>query len=164
MKVLPLPSQEKLRELFDYDPHTGVLRWKVNSGRARVGAVAGTPTNAGYLQVRVDRQIYLVHRIIFKLMTGRDPYFDIDHADRNPFNNAWHNIREASRSENNMNRGSYGSVHLKGVLNEGKRFRAQICVDRKPTYIGTYNTAEEAHEAWAKAYRELHGSEFARTK
>lgn len=165
MKIKPLPSQERLQELFDYDPHTGVLRHKIDrSHNARVGMIAGTICNRGYMQVWVDRRRYLAHRIIFKWVTGRDPSCDVDHADCNTLNNAWSNLREASRYENRLNTRCYGSIPFKGVGKNGKKFMARIYIDRKAKYIGQYNTAEEAHEAWAKAYREHHGSEFARTK
>lgn len=34
-------TQERLKELFDYDAHTGNLIWKVRRQRIKVGDVAG---------------------------------------------------------------------------------------------------------------------------
>ncbi len=60
MKILPLPSQESLQELFDYDPNTGHLRWKIDrSPNARIGMIAGTPNSMGYRMVRVDGKMYI---------------------------------------------------------------------------------------------------------
>ncbi len=100
--VHPLPAQSYLRECFDYDPDTGVLRWKVRPPEHFIdskwaaswnahwaGQEAGIVLARGYRQVCLDYKKYLAHRIIFRIMTGVDPGELIDHRDTDPGNNRW---------------------------------------------------------------------------
>lgn len=38
--------------------------------------------SAGHMQSRIDGVLYLAHRIIWKMMTGKDPDRLVDHRDR----------------------------------------------------------------------------------
>ena len=88
--VKPLPSLERLQEIFDLDG--GVLRWRKRphpqANRIRPGQVAGTPRGGrGYLLVRLDGRYWRVHRIIFKLHHGREPGPLLDHINNNKTDN-----------------------------------------------------------------------------
>lgn len=98
-------TQERVRELFDLDLETGVLRWKVRtSNRIKIGDVAGClKGDSGYLVVRIDDTLYKVHRVIYLLVHGYTPENDIDHIDRNRLNNIPTNLREVSQSCNSRN-------------------------------------------------------------
>lgn len=83
----------------------------------------------------------------------------VDHIDGDGLNNAWVNLRDVSPAVNMQNRkcATRASKHqLLGVTENHKRFLAQIMVNKKYQYIGTYDTPREAHEAYLKAKRELH--------
>ena len=69
----PLPSAQRLNELFVYSPETGKLTYKVKRGRFQVGTLAGTVLKNGYRQVVIDRSNYYASRLIWKLQTGEDP-------------------------------------------------------------------------------------------
>lgn len=108
----PLPSQQYLRECFAYAPHTGKLTWKKRPKHhfPHVGTMVYTnkmwagkpvslvkhkkPSGRIYLHILINSKKYPVHRIIFKWMTGRDPNGVIDHINRDPSDNRWHNLRE----------------------------------------------------------------------
>lgn len=46
----------------------------------------------------------------------------------------------------------------RGVVKDRKKFRAVIYQDRKPVNLGTFDTAEEAAEAYARKSKELFGT------
>ena len=159
-----LPSQARLKELLDYDPLTGGLVWKSGRGGQEAGTPAGNrlPGRNKYLQVGIDYQRCLVHRIIWVWMTGEDPgEMEIDHIDRNPLNNRWHNLRLASVSQNRTNVSVRNKTGLpKGVFPNGSGYMARIVKDRKKHYLGQFKNPDEAHQAYCKAAADLHG-EFA---
>jgi DNA-binding transcriptional MocR family regulator len=56
MKRLRLAA-ERLHELLDYDPDTGVFTWLEKRGRVKAGDVAGTLTDDG-VYIRVEGRRY----------------------------------------------------------------------------------------------------------
>ena len=91
-------------------------------------------------------------------MTGKDPSTDVDHKDRNRKNNAWSNLRLATALQNKVNSARKGKLPRGVHQRKGRtNFYAQIRVDGKPLHLGTFVTAEEAHQAYRKASLELHG-------
>lgn len=164
-------TAEKIRALFTYDKEEGILRWRNASGRYGrypAGSPAGSPNAEGYFQVRVDGQSYRICRLIWLHITGEWPKHQIDHIDRNPANDKWENLREATSSQNTANRGKNkpdkASCPLKGVQAVQKRksirYRANAAKDGQRFHLGYFDTPEEAHAAYVRASEELHG-EFA---
>jgi hypothetical protein len=183
MTPSPLPDQTYLRECFSYAPKTGELRWNPRpihhfvSARGQhmqwardAGKLAGTPHSQGCgIEVGVraagNGRKFLAHRIIWKLVTGKDPINEIDHKDNNPMNNRWNNLREATRMQNNQNtrakrfKRTPSSRHYpKGAYQHGNKFFSVITANKKRIYLGTFITADEAHKAYVLASRNLHGS------
>jgi HNH endonuclease/AP2 domain len=158
-------SNPPVRELFDYDPTTGVMTYKAARKKCRPGAVAGYGRSDGYNVISVNRKNYLRSRLAWLWMTGHWPAHEIDHKDKNPSNDRWDNLREATRSQNEMNGGlrKNNRLGLKGVR-QGKRdkgFGAGISINGKYVHLGTFPTAEEAHDAYKQAAAKYFG-EFAR--
>lgn len=164
-----LPSQEILREWFDYNPLTGIFVWRKEPrtiGPA-LGKVAGT-SNRKYVMISVPgfRQLG-AHRLAWIYVNGLTiGGSEIDHIDRNPTNNAIANLRLATSSQQKQNKGvqSNSRSGLKGAFfhasRKGKKWRTQIKVGGRIIFLGYFHTAEEAHEAYATAARE-HFGEFA---
>ncbi len=170
---------------FSYDPKTGDLVWKTQErelfrterdfrawNAQRAGKVAGyRATRVGgrpmALVLRFKLNTYCVHRVIWEMLHGKiPPGMVIDHINGNPFDNRLSNMRLATPSENSRNRGpaKNNACGLKGVcrLPSGS-FQAQIQVNGKNIYLGSFPTAEAAHATYATYAKELHGK-FARTK
>lgn len=179
-------SAAHARALLNYDPVTGVLIWRrrdpsmfadgKQSAAHRCGKwnsrYAGTVAGAldrkrGYLLIVIGNGHYKAHRIAWLIMTGKWPKNHIDHIDGYPSNNRFANLREATNSENMLNRGmqSNNRSGVKGVFWECRRSKwcAQIKVRGKLHFIGYFpeDKLNDAAAAYAAAAKELHG-EFAR--
>ena len=162
----------QVREIFDYDPLTGVLRWKIQVSRWEIGSVAGRQvekdTGKRYVEVRYDGKWYLAHRLAFAIMEGRWPDPEVDHENRNGFDNRWLNLREATKAQNAQNRKMpiTNKVGMKGVIRVTRfgvtKFEARIRVSGKQKHLGRFDTAQEAHAAYCNA-AEKHFGDFART-
>lgn len=107
-----------VREYFDYDPSSGVVTWKKTPPGVywfKPGKRAGYRKNRGYRIIIISGRGYLEHRIAWLWMTGVWPVNEIDHIDRVKNNNAWSNLRAATRQENEWNKGPLSS-NTSGVL------------------------------------------------
>ena len=167
-KPKPLPMQERLQELFEYSVTTGQFTRRKGFPGVSVGDVAGRVNRTtGYRVIDVDCDRYAAHRLVWMWVTGEDPGDqDIDHIDGCRTNNAWHNLRLATRSQNHCNRGpqANGTSGFKGVcfFKPRQKWRARLNVGYVEHHLGYFDTPEEAHAAYLAAAERLHG-EFART-
>jgi hypothetical protein len=185
-KVKELPSAEWLNERFLYEEDTGRLVWKTRprehfltdqSWKCWNTKYAGTEAGAkhshrGGIPSKINVRIgdgkgnYLAHRIIFALKGVEIPDgIQIDHRNGNPWDNRWDNLRLATHGENTSNRlyKRKGDSNLpKGVYVSGTRFSAAIRSNKKLSWLGTFNTSQEAEAAYISAASTLH-KEFART-
>lgn len=162
--IKPLPSLERLNELFTYEPLTGDLRWKSvppQFKRAKPGDLVGTIGAKGYRVVGIDRIYYLAHRIIWKMMTGADPVDQVDHEDTNRLNNRWNNLREADNGKNRYNAtiGRNNTSGFKGVCwdKSHNAWAAYIAAGDGHKRIGRFKIKADAIAARLKAAEELHG-------
>ncbi|MBI1620092.1 HNH endonuclease [Aquamicrobium sp. cd-1] len=99
------------------------------------------------------------------LINGAWPDHIVDHENCDPSDNRWVNLRAASISENNTNRSVLaGEVPFKGVyrIRKSGRYGAQIKKNRQHTWLGLFDTPEEAARAYDRAAIQLHG-EYAKT-
>ena len=160
-------TQDRLKELLRYCPRTGnFTRLVTRSGNAKAGSLAGALAVRGGIVIRIDGKDYHAHRLAYLYMTGAFPAagMEIDHIDRDATDNRWCNLRLATSSQNNHNTGvRKNNTHgYKGVSRVGNRWTARIRLNWKKYYLGCFATPEEAHAAYVKAAKEMHG-EFART-
>lgn len=159
------PSAQILRELFSYDPATGVVTRRVDVGcRIKAGAIVGKTLNKthGYRTVGIEGKTYLLHHVIWCMETGEWPSDQIDHRDGVRSNNRWRNLREASNGQNQQNtKIREGTIcGLTGVRYSPSRkknpYRATITADGVVISLGSFATPGEAHAAYLRAKRELH--------
>lgn len=150
-KTHVLPSNERLNELFTYNPETGELRRKVSrSGAGKVGSLAGTVDKLnGYRLVGVDRILYKAHRICFKMATGFDVgVFEIDHINGDRLDNRLSNLRMVSTATNLRNqkrRGNNTSGHTGVSFNKQlKKWDVRIHSNNKQFYLGSFTEKEDA--------------------
>jgi hypothetical protein len=145
-------TQEKLKELLDYDPNTGIFTWNVSRGKGKIGSAAGTKTRYGYTRIMVEGKLYFTHRLAWLYMTGNWPSEHIDHIDRDSSNNKFDNLREVTHAENRQNTRSKGYYWDKNR----NLWRAQIKLNGKYKYYGYHQTEEEARQAYLNAKNKYH--------
>jgi hypothetical protein len=150
VKPRPMPAFETLQERFEYEPDTGLLRFKVGPNRRyKAGDIAGTTQDNGYVVVTLAKRPLLVHRVAWKLMTGEEPPVAIDHKDRNRSNNRWSNLRASDMQRNQGNRIGRGTRRTKwGWEAWGGG-----------NYLGTYNTEKEAHQTYVQWHLSYFGTD-----
>lgn len=160
--IKALPSVEYLRACFDYDPATGILRWKRRPRKHFASAkawkawntkydgnIAGRINDEGYFTIYIMHRPYKGHRIIWKLMTGKEPPETMDHKNRDRSDNRWRNLKQSTHVAQALNRkvplnNTSGFI---GVWRNGGRWRARI----RRTNLGYFDTPEEAGLAYKKA-------------
>jgi len=142
MYVKTLPKQERLKELFNYNPERGELTWRISkSFRRPAGQTAGGLNGCGYPTVRVNNKAYLAHRIIWKLVTGEEPDV-IDHINRIRNDNRISNLRNCTTADNASNRGisKANSSGIKGVnwKKDKAKWHCQITMKGRAIHLGDY--------------------------
>jgi HNH endonuclease len=153
-------TAERVRELFHYDPETGRITWRMDRAtNAKAGDRAGCINRSdGYMVININGTNYSAHRLIWLWMTGEWPHEEIDHVNRIRHDNRFCNLREASPSENSFNsptRGGKCETLPRGVhKTRNGKFQAKI---GRNIHIGTYDTVEEAGNAYALAATALYG-------
>lgn len=164
-KAKKLPDVEILRKLIDYDPRTGVARWKPRpesmfSCGARTPAQKANAWNArfagselswvltGYRAAEIDGATYLVHRLVWKIMTGEEPPEFIDHINGVRDDNRWENLRAATRQQNNRNarRRKDNRSGVSGVQwhKASAKWQAAIGSGATRSFLGVYDNIEDA--------------------
>lgn len=133
-------TQELLRTLLEYDPQTGIFRWKIKaSSSAHHGDIAGCIDGQGYRVIRIYGKNRKAHRLARLYVYGDEPEV-IDHIDRNRSNNAIENLRAVTFSQNSANRAakSKNKSGFTGVYwNElGKKWQASIVANGRTHYVG----------------------------
>lgn len=153
---------KRLREVLDYEPTTGVFRWRVAIGRrVQAGNVAGTLHPKGYRQITIDARKYRAPRLAWFYVHGCWPKNQIDHMNGNRDDNRIENLRDVTSSENLQNqRRAYSSstTGFLGVSTHRKKFQARIMLDGKNRHLGTFPTPEAAHVVYLAAKRRLHAA------
>ena len=101
-----------------------------------------------------------MHRAILGLEFGDKRQGD--HVNMNTLDNRDENLRIATPSENQRNRGknANNTSGFKGVYwrKDKLRWVAQIGFDGKKKYLGLFATAQEAHRAYCEASQDKHGN------
>lgn len=161
MSANPLPTAARARELFDYDETDGSLRWRISqSSRARIGAMAGSVRKDGRRIVTIDGVQYLAARVVWLLVKGTWPAFEIDHIDCDTRNDRIANLRDVPTQINSQNKRRHRSDKRfgssLGAYPAGRRWRAQIVVGGKAKHLGCFDTEKEAFEAYLVAKRRMH--------
>ena len=150
-------NQSKLHEMFEYrDDGNLIHRYTVQGGK-RKGDVAGSPHNAGYRQICIDRKKHLIHRLIWCYHYGETPD-QIDHINGERSDNRIENLRECTYSQNHGNKrmSRNNTSGYKGVFLDKRNGFWFVYVAHR--YIGRSRSIEEAAAMYDKAAKHHYGN------
>jgi hypothetical protein len=110
----------------------------------------------------IDRRKYQEHRLVWLYVYGAVPQapLEIDHINHDKTDNRIVNLREATRAQNIGNSKLQKGRTFKGAYQRGDKWISIFRQDGKLVWLGTFNTAEEAHAAYCKAAKEKFGEFF----
>ena len=144
---------EDVLSVLDYAPDTGLFAWRAATAPRK--NPAGHINKHGYVIIKLFNRAVKAHRLAWLCMTGKWPDLAIDHINGCRHDNRFANLREATASQNGLNRFGprkdkrrcqYANVYLASA-NRKKQFYAAITVNQKSIYLGHFATAQEAHAA-----------------
>ena len=165
-------TAECVRSILDYDPFTGILRWKAKAGTDRetrrwntryAGKVVGSSNGGGHRCIQIAGRKYKEHRVAWLWHRGGWPAPILDHRSGRGSENAITNLRPATRRQNAINHKPYrkASGLPQGVRKHHHRYVSRITIDGKLTHLGTFSTVDEAAQAYQDA-AQRHFGQFAR--
>jgi HNH endonuclease/AP2 domain len=170
---------EMVRELLHYDPATGLFEWKMRDRKwfrsdhhwktwnaKHAGKPAFTYVDSrGYCAGGILGLSIRAHCVAFLYVEGRWANPGVDHKNTVYADNRWDNLRETTQQQNTFNqkRRSTNTSGFKGVYRSKSRrmWVAQININGRSTYLGSFDRASAASLAYAEAATEHYG-EFAR--
>lgn len=155
-------TAERLREVLNYDPETGIFTWrKMNRRHWLLGTVAGARHSGGYVRIYVNGREHYGHRLAWLYIHGEWPPEQIDHINGIRTDNRIENLRPATVSQNHVNTKlrDDNTSGLKGVSihSTSKRWRARLHCNGVEKHLGFFNTKDEASEAYQRAAAEHYG-------
>lgn len=158
-------TQNRLKELFSYDPKTGLFRRLQTTGGQIRGTIAGVIHHTGYRHIRVNGRKYQASHLAWLYIYGRLPAYQIDHRNLDYDDDRVCNLREATHSQNMANKRVYknNACGVKGIhlfWSRGRptgKWRAQIKKDGKVIHLGLFRNADDAAAAYQQAASLFHG-------
>ena len=167
-------SLEKVQSLLDYNPETGVFRWKISTSNCiKVGQIAGnvfTPSKGiHYRQTSLYGKKYSLHRLAWFMYYGKWPEYNIDHINGDGLDNRISNLRDVPQTINGKNcRFSKNNTSGATGVNWYKRdsvWESFVHVNRKKIFLGRFKDFNEAVKARKDAenkygFTERHGEKL----
>lgn len=161
--MAPVPSLDRVNEVFRLDPETGKLWWRISLGsRGHEEAEAGYLHKAsGYWIVGLDGHRYRQHVLIWFMLYGEWCPRLVDHEDRDRGNNRPANLRKATESQQRQNAAmrNDNTSGERGVRRHacGKHV-ARLYVNGKEKHLGLFTSFEAAREVVRAARLEQYGA------
>lgn len=153
-------TAETLREHLSYDPGTGVFtRRKSNTNAVKAGTVAGSLARNGYVTIMVNGHMYKAHRLAWLYVYGVWPAHHIDHINGVKHDNRIANLRDVPMSINaqNLRAAKRANPYLGVSYHKAhNNWRATIKINGRYKHLGSFDTPEDARDAYLEAKRKLH--------
>lgn len=101
------------------------------------------------------RKWVFMHRAIANAPDG----MEVDHINRNTFDNRRNNLRVATHQQNSFNHPGYGNRGVTKITNRPlkKPYCVRLMISGKSLYLGYYRTMKEARQVWKEAAAKHYG-------
>ena len=157
------PIENDIKDITDL-PGYQICRDGIIKNKRTGYILTQTVCSKGYHRIRISGINKLVHRLVYEHFGDFPddlPNYQIDHIDRNKSNNHISNLRLATTTQNNANKGKrvnttsdyIGVVWRLDLL----KWQSKICVKGKYWHLGYYNHAENGayvYDLVAKEFKE----------
>lgn len=154
-------TQERLKELLEYNPETGVFIRKKQTSNSHIGDIAGgINSKIGYHQISIEGVRMYSHRLAWLYIYGSFPEKEIDHVNGIRSDNRICNLRTVDRQLNEQNKNKANKNNLSGfrgvTIRKDKNYDVRIEVNGKVIYLGYFYCPIEGHKAYLEAKRKYH--------
>lgn len=160
-------THERLKQALWLDPESGRFFWNEKVRGIKIGTEAGSFDAHGYGQIRIDRQIYKEHRLVWFYVTGQWPAGQIDHVNHQRRDNRFENLREVDNAGNHKNRpmqrnNTSGFVGV-SFCRRIRMYSAYITSEGRRINLGNFKSLDDAVAARVEAnksfgFHENHGT------
>lgn len=161
MAKTELLTHARLVELLEYNPETGVFKWRKSGSGRRKDLVAGSQNYGWYRQITIDCVSHMEHRLAWFYVHGVMPEYEIDHRNTIKHDNRIDNLRPVTFAENNQNvpltKRNKSGVKCVHWNTHSKKWIGHIQANGKRHHIGGFDSIEEAAAAVDAARIRLHG-------
>ena len=114
-------------------------------------------TGYKYYRIHIDNKKYNLSRVVYKAynndwdITDSSKNNQVDHINKNSLDNRIENLRILTNQQNQWNNKAKGYYWNKA----DKNWRAQIKINNKSKYLGSFTEEEDARQAYLNA-KEIH--------
>jgi hypothetical protein len=155
-----------LRPVYHFKNAWGCNTFNARFAGKEAGCVVGINKRKSQKRWYIGIHGYMFYRsiIVYILHNNCFPKNDIDHKDTNQLNDLIGNLRLATEIQNGQNRtiNINNTCGYKGVTynRRSQKYTARIVIDRNRKFLGYFNSADDAHNAYVNAAKKYFG-EFA---
>ena len=157
-------TQDYLKEHFRLKDGD-LITIKASGRNSKLNKIAGCINGKGYRVIRINKKLYLAHRLIWLYEYGNFPEHQLDHINGNRQDNRLVNLREVTHKENckNQRLSKNNNTGIAGVGWHKASGKWRVRIGNK--YLGVWDTLDEATHVRKLAeteegYHKNHGKSF----
>ena len=152
-----LISKERILKYLVYDKENGQFFFRQDHRSNKVrGKLAGCLQREEYFAIGIEYRKYFVHRLVWIIEKNTNPEM-IDHINGNKLDNRIENLRASDQRRNQQNQYRHRDGKLVGTSfrKSTGMWRSLIKINRKSKELGSFKTAELAHQRYLQEIKRL---------
>lgn len=158
MKKLKLPDLNYLNSIFNVV--NGELFWKITRNNNQYKISIGDKVEildpvSGYYRVCLNSKRYQAQNIVWKMLTGNDPIYEIDHINHIKTDNRIENLRDTNENHKNRSKNKNNTSGHSNIFISKKNIKKYSVIFRGENYKKSFLTLEEAIQHRNEKYIEF---------